>query len=35
RELGWKPEHNFDEYLKLTVDWYLKNQDWWRRLKNA
>jgi len=33
RELGWKPEHNFDEYLKLTVDWYLKNQDWWKRLK--
>ena len=35
RELGWKPEHNFDEYLKLTVDWYLKNQDWWKRIKYA
>ncbi len=35
KELGWKPEHNFDEYLKLTIDWYLKNQDWWRRLKHA
>ncbi|MFH0979370.1 MAG: dTDP-glucose 4,6-dehydratase [Candidatus Roizmanbacteria bacterium] len=35
RELGWKPEYNFDEYLKLTVGWYMKNQDWWRRLKHA
>ena len=35
RELGWKPERDFDEYLKSTVDWYMENQDWWRRLKNA
>lgn len=34
-ELGWRPEHDFDEYLKTTVDWYIQNQDWWRRLKNA
>ena len=33
RELGWKPERNFDEYLKITIDWYLKNQDWWKRIK--
>lgn len=33
KELGWKPEHNFDEYLKLTVDWYKNNQDWWKRIK--
>jgi dTDP-glucose 4,6-dehydratase len=33
RELGWKPEHNFDEALKLTIDWYLKNQDWWKKIK--
>ncbi|MEK7633556.1 MAG: dTDP-glucose 4,6-dehydratase [Patescibacteria group bacterium] len=35
KELGWQPEHNFDEYLKLTVDWYLKNQDWWKKIKYA
>lgn len=35
KELGWKPEHNFDEYLKITIDWYMKSQQWWRRLKNA
>lgn len=35
RELGWKPEYNFNKYLKITVDWYMKNQDWWKKLKNA
>jgi dTDP-glucose 4,6-dehydratase len=33
KELGWKPEHGFDEYLALTVDWYKKNESWWRRIK--
>ena len=32
--LGWKPEYNFDEYLKITVDWYKNNQDWWKNLKS-
>jgi len=35
RELGWKPEYEFDDWLKLTVDWYMKNQDWWRRVKTG
>ena len=34
KELGWKPEHNFDEYLKITVDWYVNNRKWWERIKN-
>lgn len=33
RELGWKPKHNFEEYLKQTIDWYTNNQNWWRKLK--
>ncbi|KKP37678.1 MAG: dTDP-glucose 4,6-dehydratase, partial [Candidatus Roizmanbacteria bacterium GW2011_GWA2_32_13] len=33
KELGWKPENNFDEYLKLTIDWYKNNQDWWKKIK--
>lgn len=35
QELGWKPEvgrDNFDDGLKETIDWYKKNQDWWRPL---
>jgi dTDP-glucose 4,6-dehydratase len=35
RELSWKPEVNFDTGLKLTIDWYLKNQDWWRKIKSG
>ena len=33
KELGWRPEHGFDEYLLLTVNWYKNNQEWWRRIK--
>ena len=35
KELGWKPKHNFDEALKETIEWYMKNQEWWRRIKYA
>ena len=27
-ELGWKPSLQFEEGLELTVDWYLKNEEW-------
>ena len=33
KELGWKPEHDFNEYLKLTIDWYKNNKEWWKRIK--
>ncbi len=33
KELGWQPEHNFDEWLSQTVKWYQDNQWWWRSLK--
>ena len=35
KELGWKPEHSFDEYLKITVDWYISNRKWWERIKKT
>jgi len=35
RELGWKPVVDFDTGLKLTIDWYLKNQDWWKKIKSG
>ena len=28
RELGWKPAHEFESALEMTVDWYLSNRDW-------
>ena len=33
KELGWKPEHDFDEWLVKTVDWYKENEWWWKPLK--
>jgi dTDP-glucose 4,6-dehydratase len=32
RSLGWKPRHEFLEALDETVDWYVKNDWWWRPL---
>ena len=25
KKLGWKPKHNFEEGLKTTIEWYMKN----------
>lgn len=33
RELGWKPRHDFKSALQETVQWYLDNQEWWRKIK--
>lgn len=27
-ELGWQPSLVFEEGIKITIDWYLNNQDW-------
>jgi dTDP-glucose 4,6-dehydratase len=35
RELGWKPLVQFEAGLKRTVEWYLKNQEWWRSIKSG
>ncbi len=35
RELGWQPQYNFNDGLKTTVDWYMKNQEWWRNVKSG
>ncbi len=32
RELGWVPRHSLFEALKKTVEWYMKNEWWWRPL---
>jgi dTDP-glucose 4,6-dehydratase len=33
RELGWKPAHTFQTGLRETIQWYLDNQDWAKRVK--
>lgn len=32
RELGWKPEIDFDRGLRETVEWYRTNRPWWQPL---
>lgn len=33
RELGYAPQHAFDEGLRGTLRWYLENETWWRPLQ--
>jgi dTDP-glucose 4,6-dehydratase len=33
RELGWQPRESFESGLRKTVEWYLANQAWCRRLE--
>jgi len=33
RELGWSPRHKFEEALEHTVQWYVQNEAWWRKIK--
>ncbi|AUC74729.1 dTDP-glucose 4,6-dehydratase [Olleya sp. Bg11-27] len=28
KELGWKPSVTFEQGLKITIDWYLNNENW-------
>ena len=32
RELNWKPEETFESGLRKTVNWYLENTDWWKKV---
>ncbi|SNZ04782.1 dTDP-glucose 4,6-dehydratase [Terribacillus aidingensis] len=31
-ELGWKPNYQFKDGLKQTIEWYVNNRSWWERL---
>lgn len=33
-ELGWSPSLTFEEGIKITIDWYLKNQSWMKRIED-
>ena len=32
-ELGWYPEHRFEEAIPKTIEWYLHNQEWIAKIK--
>ena len=33
-ELGWKPSVTFEEGIKMTIDWYLNNQEWIKSIED-
>ena len=33
RELGWTPAHTFERGIRETIEWYLANQDWVRKVQ--
>lgn len=32
KELGWKPETDFETGIGRTIDWYLAHKTWWRHI---
>ena len=35
RQLGWEPKHDFSDGLRTTIDWYVSNNNWWRKIKSG
>lgn len=35
KSLGWKPEHTFETALEETINWYINNEWWWRKIKSG
>ncbi len=31
-DLGWQPKHNFESALRLTAEWYVAKEGWWRKI---
>lgn len=31
-ELGWLPDTKFEDGIKTTIQWYVENENWWRRI---
>jgi|SRR6056297_171352 len=34
-ELGWKPKFSLQTGIDQTINWYLNNKDWWKKIKNG
>ncbi|MDD9196713.1 dTDP-glucose 4,6-dehydratase [Aliivibrio sp. S3MY1] len=35
KELGWVPKESFETGIRKTVEWYLNNENWWKRVLNG
>lgn len=34
-ELKWFPAHNFEDGIELTINWYVENANWWRKVMSG
>jgi dTDP-glucose 4,6-dehydratase len=34
-ELDWRPETPFQEGMASTIDWYIRNEPWWKKIKSG
>lgn len=34
-ELGWKPAYDFENGIAETINWYVKNENWWRKVMSG
>jgi dTDP-glucose 4,6-dehydratase len=34
-QLGWKPQYPFEQGMPKTIQWYLDNKSWWKRIQTG
>ena len=34
-ELGWRPATSFEAGMAHTIDWYIRNESWWKKIKSG
>jgi len=35
KDLGWSPTETFETGIRKTIQWYLENEDWWRKIQDG
>jgi dTDP-glucose 4,6-dehydratase len=35
QSLGWQPRYEFEEAMAKTVQWYVSNREWWKKIKSG
>jgi dTDP-glucose 4,6-dehydratase len=33
--MGWTAEHDFEQGVAETIDWYLSHRDWWEKIRGG
>jgi dTDP-glucose 4,6-dehydratase len=32
KQLGWEPDYSFENAMRDTINWYIKNEKWWKEI---